>query len=383
MGEGRCGAFLSEGADKLFLTAVFAELYFPIRKKNYGTESGLIFFAEDARDTLRIGRILETKLEAKFLHRLGKGMECAANYQAGVHTLSRGDNPDVVVDFLHQENFLAILLVTGCMPEYLAGEGNIFFFSGKEVDGLQPDRLKEEAEGFRRTVRSSPELVTKGLEMFAGSEMLQRAEKVSMLQISLSAAAYMLQTAYRAGHDEASTKLRCGGLEREISGWARESEDAEGMEEVSDAVRSAVIRFVRDSADVMVGSIDEVDGRLSLAVSLDKGILFDRDFYFIPEALLRGACQNLLESVSFPEIKRNLWNEGHIRCNRSGTHNFTIKKAFFNVYGVCCRKRFLKFEKSFLTTWEGLCLEDVKGDNGNVLRNAGTKRLLDRQECAE
>lgn len=117
------------------------------------------------------------------------------------------------------------------------------------------------------------------------------------------------------------------------------------------AVRTCVLRAV-EQGEIVVNDIRN-------SQNLGNEILFDKNFYFIPEQLLKKICSPLLETASFVQIKKELKNSGMIESN-DVDGNYTVKVCCFNFdTGKTQRFRFLKIHKENLMTDEGLTLEDL------------------------
>lgn len=86
--------------------------------------------------------------------------------------------------------------------------------------------------------------------------------------------------------------------------------------------------------------------------------MFDEEFYYIPEKILRKACESFRDSVSILSVKRALFDSGFLCCNDAKEGNYTVKKLLTNAYGCSFRPRFLKIKKEFFISGGSLGLEE-------------------------
>lgn len=265
-------------------------------------------------------------------------------------------NSKKVIMCLEGEEIAPILICYGIPPEYLSGEYIIPVDSvGESVD---EEFLKAEIERFRKYVRASPELVVRELQIFKSSTWYLNNSSGSILNISLHAVLSIYKMFYREYHDEGKTENIMESIKSVIELYVYKSEEYGACIDIVQPLRSLMITYMDNHEEVGIGDVDEVNGALTKALEANRGILYDEDWYYIPEKLFYSICDPILQFVSMPEIKKNLVEEGFLYCNNNLGNNFTTKKLFTNVYGQNLRIRFLKIDKELIIGDGSLGLEE-------------------------
>lgn len=67
--------------------------------------------------------------------------------------------------------------------------------------------------------------------------------------------------------------------------------------------------------------------------NLDKLPLYDRNYYYIPETMLREICKSWTETISFTSLKSLLKSAGLIITQGNKRKYFTVKVQAVTVYG--------------------------------------------------
>ena len=103
-----------------------------------------------------------------------------------------------------------------------------------------------------------------------------------------------------------------------------------------------------EHVDVVVSNVDNVSGHAYEAMKVDKAILYDEEFYYFPERLIKEIAQPLMETMAIGELKKMLKDQGIIVCNGQG---YTIKKRFTTMSGYCGRMRRRRHYERYEIYW--------------------------------
>ena len=131
-------------------------------------------------------------------------------------------------------------------------------------------------------------------------------------------------------------------------------EDYEDCYDVEDEIRSLIWKFLEQST-VQTCAVESVSGEMYRAVKDNNAILYDDEYYYFSERLVKKMVQPLMDTMSIGELKKLLKDQDIIICNGAG---YTIKKRFTTVFGYYDRMRAIKIRKDTLMSDEGLLLED-------------------------
>ena len=174
----------------------------------------------------------------------------------------------------------------------------------------------------------------------------------------MGTAAEIFCSYFREKHDETQTReLRVilhQAIKQSLELAECYAEDLENADFIKKAIESCVDR----NDGIKIGKIDEVEGELAKALQEEEAILFDEEYYYISEKILRKACEFFQDSVSILSVKRALLDSGFLCCNDAKEGNYTVKKLLTNVYGYSFRPRFLKIRKEFFMSGSSLGLEE-------------------------
>lgn len=334
----------------LALLVLYMEIRPLLEKAQLSISRGIVLVAENKHFLERVLRFLMAT-GAKIAGRMTDFINSGTYIMIPTKKNSRK-----VTMYLEGEEIVPILVCYGIPPEYLSGEYIIPMDSVSE--SADEEFFKAEIEGFRKYVRASPELVVRELQIFKSSMWYLNNNSGSIFNISLHAVLSIYKMFYRESHDERKTEDIMENIKSVIELYVYKSEEYGECIDIVQPLRSLMITYIDNHEEVGIGDVDEVDGALTKALEANRGILYDEDWYYIPEKLFYSICESILQFVSMPEIKKNLAEEGFLYCNNNLGNNFTTKKLFTNVYGQNLRIRFLKIDKELIIGDGSLGLEE-------------------------
>lgn len=340
----------------LTLTLVVVEIHPLLQEEGLGLKNGLIFLTEERSKCELIQEKL-TMLGAVFCKSFSR-TKMLRNYQMGFRKYSHYDKESEILDYLEPGKFVPCLLVTGFIPDFLRGEKNLVPF---EKVGFDVDKIMNDLQGFRQFARTNPDRLQYVIRRFKTSQIYLERNGESEMQMVMILAASVFCDYYRDRSDELRTRLKRQKFREAILSYIKLVEKYTDCDAL-DATKKSLEQYVEQHQEIMICRISEIGGKETEAIKERKIILFDDSDYYIYEGLLRKACENLLELVSFPNIKKQLYEEGVIRCNYIGGNNYTVGKVLTNSYGQSMRERFLAFRKEFFMTTDSLGLEERRGE---------------------
>lgn len=340
----------------LTLTLVVVEIHPLLQEEGLGLKNGLLFLTEERS---KCELILEklTMLGVAFCKSFTR-TKMLRNYQMGLRKYSHYDKESEILDYLEPGEFVPCLLVTGFIPDFLRGEKNLVPF---EKVGFDVDKIMNDLQGFRQFARTNPDRLQCVIRRFKTSQIYLERNGESEMQMVMILVADVFCDYYRDRRVESRTILKRQEFGKAIH-YCIELAEKYTECDALEAIEKSIEQYVEQHSEVIVCRITEIGGKETGAIKEKNIILFDDDFYYIYEGLVRKACENLLELVSFPNIKKQLYEEGVIRCNYIGGNNYTVGKVLTNSYGQSMRERFLAFRKEFFMTMDSLGLEERRGE---------------------
>lgn len=347
----------NESGEIFLMINILAEINPFLKEEGLSHSGGIIVFTETSAAKNQFLSQMKAAGGVEVKTTKSRSDDDIPNNCFAIYTYKRYDKDVDVLAFLDQEEFFPIVLIYSVIPDVLQMRENIWVFKALK-DEVMAQVLKE-LQAFKRYIRENPLIFQREMRLIRSSNVLQDTQRGNSLILGLIAAAQAYAIFYRERHDENETALKVNTLRNVINDFAEISESYIGKFDILPSVKWAVERYVENTEDLRIGNIYEVERELLEAVQNDNAILYDSEWYYIPQTVFKDICKKNLELVSDIVIKEELYKAGMLSCNELQKTNFTVKKIFFTSYGECLRKRFLKISKEFFITEDTLALEEL------------------------
>ncbi|WP_343083960.1 hypothetical protein [Blautia producta] len=323
-------------------------------------DSGFVLVADDQRQARRF--ITEYKRALNNGIQIMKwNTRCVRpeNYHCAFLLLQKEMKEEEIVRFLMQQDFLPIVVVGGILPDFLKTDFYIFKIKNKDIEGLEDERNRLIYSELRQyiienveevcTILQRVETSTAMLEYDGPQEM--RGLFRIMVGISSVFGSYIRKTRTEAEVSAFSIKYLHESKVRIF-----QFSDFSSGENLRETFSQLLWKYVEENERVKISDISMVDGETCQALRESSVILYDLEYYYLPPELFRDICQPLLETISIPEVKKQLKTEGILYCN---SMDYTVKKQIINVFGNIERPRLLWICKEELLLPDNLFLEEV------------------------
>ena len=323
---------------------------FVFRKYGYDIERGVILVVED---TWQAGEIADAFCEASdavLIKRKRNEVVRPLNFQIGLHLYGKLDGEDWITDFLMQKDFLPVVIVAGMVPEPLYERGYIFRLDLTGAD------IFEFGGMYRKMATSIMDNLETILYELKNIETSRIAKKYSQIEQSnairmIIATGLIWKIVIRIKNDEETTDAWMAEYCYFLIKQLRHMDDFTGRYTVLEAVIRCIFTTV-EANKMQILHINET-------TKTERAILADEEFYYFPEALLKEICTPLTDTISFLQLKSEMYADGILVCNDGHKKNYTVKVTCFDsVNKKYIRKRFLKLKKECLLTDSGMSLED-------------------------
>lgn len=330
--------------DIILLLSAYVHMRPVLKDSGICLNAGIVLLVSDVRKKDAIVQSLEqcgAVREVIYRNQIPTGF----NFQMVLVEYKISLKRDTLEAFLENDKYQPVLVVSGILPEFLQGR-NLVIFDDVQVEQEQVVLRKKAFKQFTDFVHQNVKSVVDIIARFEEVKKGRRIEKKTTLYQVLVCVA-LVYCYYKA---VVLKKPEMGGeylniLEDRIKKMYQEIEKLGVDVEVLPAVQKVLQNYVEQSLDTLIGNIDQVEGEVFQAVQEDKAILYDQDYYYIPDKLFRQITVPLQQVVSYSALKQALFQEGVLICN-STADNFTVKKLFYSVYGATLRLRFLKLSRS-------------------------------------
>ena len=323
----------------LFMLGAFGHLRVLLLEAGLGFGNGLILLST-GQDIMSIPEKTLIALGIQKVQIRTGRLPSMKNYQTGVVEYGNYCSEKALSEYLYAQNFLPTVIVRGVLPDTLKSFRNVILFC---VDTPEKE-LQSMFQKFCKYSHDNTEQVQFVIE--ESKEYIYKYPELS--DISLSRALFAVGMVILQFFMERGSILsyKESWIENIVSTILEMCQLIDVDEiKVASMVAQTVDNFLDTHKDVIVEDIENVHGAVSLAMEESRVILYDLHFYYFPEELFRKIMEGSARSV--PSIKNALLQEGALVCNCS-TDNYTVKKEFYNSYGVKMRRRFLKIRREVL-----------------------------------
>lgn len=324
-----------------------------LRETGFDIDEGLVLLFDTKKIAQRFLAECVKNVNAIEVGSLKKNVN-AENFEAGFHIFRSSDDPDLLVDFLRDKDFLPVLISGGKIPTCLE-EPYIIRISFEFFDNIIHD-FSEEFNGFRNYVIQNVSLVVQRIKTVNLSQPLEMAavdnEEVLILQTFLAVGVIW----YDFTQSVTPNQDFFNDFFWQCSAMVKKMRDFSDHVDLEDEIADLTFEYMENHPELQIISVEEVTDEGQKAIEACEAILFDDDFYYIPERLVKWICAPLLATKPVGVLKEELAKEGIIVCNLDG---YTVKKKYWTVDGNSNRMRAIKFVKDMLITREGLALEEL------------------------
>lgn len=350
-----------ETVDDIFLLVVLAYVRVLLGEVGLGLISGAVLFVSNPLMVETVICLLESCGAVRSqLH--GNKIPWYPNHKLVMILYQQFYTIDVITKFLTCTDYFPVIVVGGVLPKKLRVSKNILTSEELDLDFRRLERRKQLFEQFTAFVNESVEDV---LECFRGFRTSPRFENVlyqSRLQKALTAVALVFDYwIYSKWHflDEKSHFFE--RIEQYIVKMCTAmNNNYEGLD-IVESVKKCLICYLDSHSEIIVGSVNCIEGELLNAVNMKQAILYDASYYYIPDNILRAATEHIHEVISYPSIKAELHYEEVLICGATN-ENYTSKKMVVNAYGQIIRQRYLKLRKEAIDTGCQLNLTERRKD---------------------
>lgn len=361
--------------DFLNLLYISSELYFPFSNSHYTLNRGLCLITDNPAHVDRLIYILNCIGECEVLKTLKVPKNAIPNYTLGVHLLSRNDTAENSYDFFSQNNFLVTIVSGGIVPDFMDELAHIIVLFIDSIDEADIKKLAYDISSAKNFLRNNPEKMTRELLEFESSREYLNCKNSSELNIFLTLAARMYRLWYRSFHTEPETEKRFHSLLKNIKFLLDVSKDYTENVDIADTFVWLFQNYVEKHMDsIHFYPADQVNGNAYKELESDQAVLYDINFYFVTEPLLKEISDPLISAFGWNNIKDSLRMSGLLVCGNGKKINYTCKRTIISSYGAILRPRFVRLVKEFFVPIDGLA-PDEKGVCHDLSRQNKRKLL--------
>lgn len=336
-------------------------LRFILSDYGYGLSEGAVIVADSERQARNFLLDYCNKTgNARQIDKWNSRSKKLDNYYSGLMILKRGLREMDVENYLAQSEFFPILVTGGILPEFLKVDRFILRLNKKDIIDMRNESLATTLLSFRRYIKENTGEVCETLQRMRARGILPDYEGADDMKIYFSmfaAIASVYCNFLRKNQGENKVyEFYSAYMEEAKDRIEKMGEFACGMD-ASEIFSQCIWDYVKSSQGaICVGDISNINGELYEAFTKNAAIFYDFDFYYMPPELFRVICTPLLQSVSEPELKRQLKEADILYCNSA---DYTVKKKFTTVFGNVTRPRMIWIRKDSLFFPDNLFLEDL------------------------
>lgn len=331
---------------------IAGELNYPFCK-HCGYNTGCIIQTDGASDPLM-----------RALHTIGDVYPCGGpkerrtaykNYYIAVYVFQKYSKTEDVVSFIQDDRHLSIVIIQGCVPEELRDIIPVFSLETEDLAPEQLEKTKCDIHAIKNFLRNNPREMQDTLKTFQTSSEYEAHHSESSIRLVFDLAAQMYRLWFRSHHDENVTLTRYHEFTDNLNDILAASESYDSCEDLTGKFWHLLTDYLDAHPEINICHRDEVDGATSQKIDAATAILFNADYYYIPEKLFKEICAPLGKCCGLNAIKNSLHRSGIITCQNG---SFTQKMAFTNSFGGSERHRFIFIIKNKVIPFGEPALED-------------------------
>lgn len=325
-----------------------ALMKYPLRKAGYHIDTGTILVLGTERMARQFVEVIAETGDVEIIDNLFAVN--VDNYKMAIHLYSKRDNPKLIESFLSRKDIFPVVIVAGVVPKEFQ---NQFYIFKAEIPIAYKNRLAYEE--FKEFVLSDVKVIFKALQLLETADVLQYeviSEDFEMLHRCMIAVGWLWKVFLR---DNGINRLKTDTLFRkylvDVRKWVNNIERFEGEYGISEAIKSVLISYsVEKNLKFYEGIVLDSES----TENLSEFVFYDADYYYFSETLLKKICAPLLDTISFLQLKQEMYAEEMLICNDNSKRNYTVKKElFFAETSTKIRLRFLKISRESLISDEG------------------------------
>lgn len=326
---------------------------FLFQNNDYDLEKGIVLVADDDRHAQEVADAILTTVDSREMRYFSSKVKKPFNYEIGLHLYRKYDKEQELLEFLVEKEFTPIVIVGGILPEFMEENAYVFRISLK---GSDVRRFEEMYKKMKMGVLSHLEHLKYEIKNLKSSKLFKHFDIDESYRrcfeiIALTGKAWEL--VIRESNDEEISERWVNDYCEASAIALRTMDDLCGICDVSEAVRKCVVTYILQNEVKLKDLHMLTDGSI-------ETIWYDADYYYFTEPFLKKICKPLQNTVSFQQIKTELYEAGVLVCNNTKNRNFTVKKSCFDIQtGRESRMRFLRLVKYELLSDEGMELEAV------------------------
>ena len=350
-----------------------------LKDAGLGIRQGIILQAENS-ETLGEFFDLAEQLGARVITGQRQMMLCYPNDRMVLIHFQRIYKEGILEEFLARRDITPVVAISGMLPTSLRNCGEVVCIAVGKEDDNQKEEM-DEYKQFLDYAHEHPDIIYGWFKQFRTSLRYDQLKEVSRIRVSLETVAYALCGFFRKAHGEQEAKYRMLRLRKYVEWMCQAADNGQDDMDVVKDIQGCLFKFLDEHSEMWIGPIVQAGDRIKKATDAEAIMLYDSDFYFIPEKLLREACTPILNAVSFLRLKEALRETGCLVCNRTNIQNYTVKKLLWTTSGEVIRPRFLKMDKLMLDNTTQLTIEERSGED--VFGENGRQSVQNQQGISE
>lgn len=321
--------------------------------------NGVVLVADSWMTTTVFARLMcENGRIVDLIRRWLPKCEHPANYKIGLLVL-QGQKQSEIKAYLDETDFLPVVIAGGILPPYLRTGRYIFRVHDEDVAALRGAEFSSLMTRFKKYVTKNINVIWPLLRQLPTSTIWQEYQgdmETRCLYEILIATAEVVKMFVRHESDEETANTVWIEFYRECMRRIEEIPDFAGGEILASEVPDIFTEYLENHPEISVSSTIGLSDVVFAMVLQGEAILYDDEYYYLPEKLFRKVFAPFLETVSIIELKKQ-FAEGEIIKKTS--EDYTAKKQFSTKSGMRERKRMIWFNKKSLLTEDNLALEDL------------------------
>lgn len=269
-------------------------------------------------------------------------------------------------EFLESANCFAVLMSGGVLTNAFREDHYLFRVNSRDVDYVGCSQFSEAVQKLKEYIINNVSVVQKVIEQVetsvAYASYKKKVQHKPLLKLLLAVGEVQRSYIRDVENENQADLFWNTYVQESVRRICAIQDFADGLE-IRQLLTEAFFEQIDSGSILMIKPIHNIDMNVLNLMKNHKAIVFDEEYYYLTEEMLKNICSSMTGEYSWLELKHQMAESGVIRKWDSG---FTAKKSF--VYeGSSIRLRVMMIHKEIVfASGDGSSLEDYFEEKAKV-----------------
>lgn len=316
----------------LLLISLLGEYHTPLKEFHYPQDKGLVLCNGALATSSQWTTSLFNMEDTESIISIRRKSFSVANNCLALYSIKRYDSIEYLENFLYQDNFQSVILSCDLIREDLLDIADTISLPFCD---FHPDKTwYEELNACKQHFRNTPEQLSVVFDLARTSDYFYQIiqDNPSMLVTRLTIVGEIYMYWYRTIHSESETQKKRDELYSCLDELRYNNINATDESDLADTFINAFNTYLDSNKDISYSDCNKVEHQALYNLNEGQTILWDENYYFISQPLMKKICSPLLQNIAERQLLASLAREGIIEPYKNSTGNYTRKRTVTTAY---------------------------------------------------